>query len=327
MERGFWRYMEVIAVPFNVGINTSAWLLDLLRLGVLACYSYSAPNLTPDLSRKLLFQLSRCDNPRIREVLMLTQTLTRSLSLSPDRSAFVPSPAAEGAPRQDCDVTLQRHSDAARPRQQLHLVVPWAGLHDASGGHQTDGGKCRNDTGPDVCCGQKEARKDEGERAELLGCSSHVPLTHFLCYPQCEQVAYKELMALRSIVGALPNCVLWRINGQELLNDLDAPRMFKQMRKHQLKAVLHRVSEDAGNKGVERTMHKWLSWILHPGSSWVVQPLVLWVHQQSMWLWTVTWTMQKVFSFTSCVKYLSLFSGSAAKKCSSVGHAKQTYCY
>lgn len=66
-------------------------------------------------------------------------------------------------------------------------------------------------------------------------------------------------MALRSIVGALPNCVLWRINGQELLNDLDAPRMFKQMRKHQLKAVLHRVSEDAGNKGVERTMDKWLS--------------------------------------------------------------------
>lgn len=43
--------------------------------------------------------------------------------------------------------------------------------------HQRDGGKCRYDTGlatAQVCCGQKGATKDGGERAELLGCCAAI---------------------------------------------------------------------------------------------------------------------------------------------------------
>uniref|UniRef100_A0A3B4Y8Y5 Otoancorin n=1 Tax=Seriola lalandi dorsalis TaxID=1841481 RepID=A0A3B4Y8Y5_SERLL len=38
------------------------------KLGTLACYYYDAPDLTPELSKKLLSQLDNCDNPRIRQL-------------------------------------------------------------------------------------------------------------------------------------------------------------------------------------------------------------------------------------------------------------------
>lgn len=42
--------------------------LNLCRLGPLVCYYYNAPDLTPELSRKLLSQLEDCDNPAITQV-------------------------------------------------------------------------------------------------------------------------------------------------------------------------------------------------------------------------------------------------------------------
>ncbi|XP_022621926.1 otoancorin [Seriola dumerili] len=38
------------------------------KLGTLACYYYDAPDLTIELSKKLLSQLDNCDNPRIRQL-------------------------------------------------------------------------------------------------------------------------------------------------------------------------------------------------------------------------------------------------------------------
>ncbi|XP_039973328.1 otoancorin [Xiphias gladius] len=38
------------------------------KLGTLACYYYDAPDLTPDLSKKLLSQLDNCDDPRVTKM-------------------------------------------------------------------------------------------------------------------------------------------------------------------------------------------------------------------------------------------------------------------
>ncbi|XP_071326560.1 otoancorin [Trachinotus anak] len=46
------------------------------KLGTLACYYYNTPDLTPDLSKKLLSQLDDCDEPRIKQ---LKKRLVQSL--------------------------------------------------------------------------------------------------------------------------------------------------------------------------------------------------------------------------------------------------------
>lgn len=101
---------------------------------------------------------------------------------------FLPSPEAEGAPCQVCDVKSKCDSSTTRPGQQCYLVVPQTSLHDLLEGSQRDSEKshCPMDTEPDARAGQEKAGKYEGKHAELLeSCLSHVlPLTLYsLCYP------------------------------------------------------------------------------------------------------------------------------------------------
>lgn len=48
--------------------NTPALLLNLLRLGMLACHYDTDSDLPPELGRKLLLQLNKCDNPQSKKV-------------------------------------------------------------------------------------------------------------------------------------------------------------------------------------------------------------------------------------------------------------------
>lgn len=65
-------------------------------------------------------------------------------------------------------------------------------------------------------------------------------------------MAGEEVMALQSIAGGLPRCVLKNVKAQQILNDTEALKnISKQMMKGQLKAMLQGVSKEtkAGNRG------------------------------------------------------------------------------
>lgn len=52
----------------QVPVWAAAVRMFLLRLGVLACYSTTVPDLTPDLREGFLSQLNQCDNPTVKKV-------------------------------------------------------------------------------------------------------------------------------------------------------------------------------------------------------------------------------------------------------------------
>lgn len=54
---------------------TAAVPMVLLRLGVLACYSTTIPDLPPDLWEEFLSQLNQCNNPTVKKVEALGRVL------------------------------------------------------------------------------------------------------------------------------------------------------------------------------------------------------------------------------------------------------------
>lgn len=92
------------------------------RLGILACHYSAAPDLPPDVSRKLLSELEDCDdfgNPRITQV-PITWFPLKLLSMSPSSRTkvtsyvvvvFLPSTLTkvEEASRQVWDVKYKQH--------------------------------------------------------------------------------------------------------------------------------------------------------------------------------------------------------------------------
>lgn len=57
-----------IVMMCHASVWTPVVHVNLLRLGVLACYSSATPDLPPDLSKVFLSQLDQCDNPIVNKV-------------------------------------------------------------------------------------------------------------------------------------------------------------------------------------------------------------------------------------------------------------------
>lgn len=55
-------------VPPPLGLCCSCVRVILPRLGVLACYSPTVPDLPPDLAEGFLSQLDQCDSPAVKKV-------------------------------------------------------------------------------------------------------------------------------------------------------------------------------------------------------------------------------------------------------------------
>lgn len=107
----------------------------LLRLGVLACYSPTVPDLPPDLKEGFLSQLDQCDNPSVKKVNPLGRVCA-SASRRRRPELHSPSPEGEGEHRQIRDVTLQRDSAVAQAGEQRDRADRQTDLHDPLGGFQ-----------------------------------------------------------------------------------------------------------------------------------------------------------------------------------------------
>lgn len=74
-------------------------------------------------------------------------------------------------------------------------------------------------------------------------CASHSIVLSF-CFPQCNEVSGKELLALQSAAEGLPNCVFKQVKAREILNYTEALKnISKVLSKGQLKAMLQGVSQ------------------------------------------------------------------------------------
>lgn len=67
MKDDSYRCWNVVLMCY-ASVWTAAVCMVLLRLGVLACYSTTIPDLPPDLREGFLSQLNQCDNPTVKKV-------------------------------------------------------------------------------------------------------------------------------------------------------------------------------------------------------------------------------------------------------------------
>lgn len=118
-----------VVLVCHTSVWTPALCMILLRLGVLACYSTTVPDLPPDLREGFLSQLNQCDNPTVKKVEPLGAGASRHRRPEPQR----PSPEGEGEHRQGCDVRLQRHSAAAQAGPRRDRAGRQPDLHDPLG--------------------------------------------------------------------------------------------------------------------------------------------------------------------------------------------------
>lgn len=141
----------------------AVYLLILPRLGVLACYSPTVPDLPPDLKEGFLSQLDQCANPTAKKVDPTRSGCAAFLRLLSSR-AVSPPPEGEGDHLQFCGVALQRDPAAAPAGQQRERAVPQTDLHDPLGRLQRASEELHRavDAEPDARPGQEEAGGVEG---------------------------------------------------------------------------------------------------------------------------------------------------------------------
>ncbi|XP_044065278.1 otoancorin isoform X2 [Siniperca chuatsi] len=73
---------------------------------------------------------------------------------------------------------------------------------------------------------------------------------------KCKELTGEELMALQSVAGGLPRCVLKHVKAQEILNNTEALKnISKQMKKGQLKAMLQGLLEGMGPSELVQKLH------------------------------------------------------------------------
>ncbi|XP_045900376.1 otoancorin [Micropterus dolomieu] len=172
------------------------------KLGTLACYYYSAPDLTANLSMILLSELNKCDdyNPRIK---MLKMRLVRSVTAN-----FTAALSELGS----SIVLLSLKELSAIPSNDLKKVL-----------------------------------KNLGPTVPWTQCQLHTLVKKELGDKKCKEMAGEEVMALQSIAGGLPRCVLKNVKAQQILNDTEALKnISKKMMKGQLKAMLQGLLKDVG---------------------------------------------------------------------------------
>lgn len=147
----------------RLGLCCSCVRVILPRLGVLACYSPTVPDLPPDLKEGFLSQLDQCTNPTVKKVDPTRSGCAACLRLLSSR-AVSPPPEGEGDHLQICGVALQRGPAAAPAGQQRERAVPQTDLHDPLGRLQRASEELQRevDAGPDARPGQEEAGGVEG---------------------------------------------------------------------------------------------------------------------------------------------------------------------
>ncbi|XP_056236500.1 otoancorin [Seriola aureovittata] len=183
----------------------------LLQLGTLACYYYDAPDLTPELSKKLLSQLDNCDNPRIRQ---LKKRLVKSVISK---------------------------SNAAQALRELGSSVTMLSPKQLSMLSDTDLKEVLKNLGPNVqwTRGQMRAllKKQLGDKKVSL--QGWQLVSHMISLSLGTYLSGEELMALQSVAEGLPSCVLKHMKARVILEDREALKnISRRMRKGQLKAML-----------------------------------------------------------------------------------------